>query len=252
MICFPRRIALEDKPDMRHTYSILIVLVMSASIVLSQPVKDSAALVQWMVKQYLIQKAKAAGADSATVEIRVLPEAKFLNQEGASVRLVEEGTLMPHGTCSVPFELVRSDKTISHFFVSTRVRTFGRVLLVTTQLPCGAPIEARDCEMRWMETTTLPLDAISQVADAEAMQTTRIINAGSVLTRSVLRRIPVIKVDELVTLIVHSGNVELSARAIAKDEGDADEIILVQRMGTHDRVKARIINAKTVEMVTEF
>ncbi|HVN48884.1 MAG TPA: flagellar basal body P-ring formation chaperone FlgA [Bacteroidota bacterium] len=218
----------------------------------SQSSVDNTKLVQRMVQQYLTQKAKDAGADSAIVAIRVLPDSKFLNQEGASIQLVEDGTLSPRGTCSVPFELVRSDKTISHFFVSTRVRTFGGVLLVTRQLPCGAPIEARDCELRWMETTTLPLDAVTQIADVEAMQTTRIVNAGMVLTRSVLRRIPVVKVEELVTLIVHSGNVALSARAIAKDEGAVDEIILVQRLGTHDRVKARILNAKTVEMVTEF
>ena len=205
-----------------------------------------------MVKQYLTQKAKEAGADSAIVEVRVLPDSKFLNQEGTSVQLAEDGTLSPRGTCSVPFELVRSNKTISHFFVSARVRTFGGVLMVTTQLPCSAPIEARDCEMRWMETTALPQDAVTQISEVEAMQTTRIVNAGTVLTRSVLRRIPIVKADELVTLIVHSGNVELSARAIAKDAGAIDEIIIVQRLGTHDRVKARILSAKTVEMVTEF
>lgn len=237
---------------MRRIVTILTTLLMSASIALSQQTLDNTAAVQRMVKQYLIQKAKEAGADSAIVEIRVLPDSKFLNQEGMSVRLVQDVTLSPRGTCSVPVELMRDNKTVSRFFVSTRVRTFGGALLVTEQLPCGAPIEARSCELRWMETTTLPQDAITRIADVEAMQTTRIVNAGSVLTRSILRRIPVVKADELVTLIVRSGNVELSARAIAKDAGAVDEIILVQRMGTHDRVKARILNAKTVEMVTEF
>lgn len=237
---------------MRNSINILIAIILSTGIMLSQTSVDNAALVQRTAKQYLVQKAKESGADSAIVEVRVLPDSKYLNQEGASVRLIEDAALSPRGTCSVPFELVRNDKTISHFFVSTRVRTFGGVLLVTTQLPCGAPIDARACEMRWMETTTLPQDAIARIADVEAMQTTRIVNAGTVLTRSVLKRIPVVKVDELVTLIVHSGNVELSARAIAKDAGAVDEIILVQRLGTHDRVKARILSAKTVEMVTEF
>ena len=135
--------------------------------------------------------------------------------------------------------------------VLVTVRTFGSVLVTSKQLERHAIVGIGDARVETLETTTLPKDVLGAPEQLANMRTKRIIGEGSVLTESLFEQLPVVGQGEIVKLKVRSKSVLLTLQAVAKEDGRQGSLITVQKVGSHDRIRARVIGPGTVEIVVE-
>ena len=56
--------------------------------------------------------------------------------------------------------------------------------------------------------------------------------------------------NQAVTMLVRTGGIEISARATTVDQGSVGQTVEVMNLATKKRMRARVIDEKTVEAVT--
>lgn len=190
----------------------------------------------------------AGSAQTVVIEFRSLPNEIVVSNAGYSFRVAPEGPPRLSGNTSVPVEIVVQDKVERRVLVPIKVRTFGNVAVAAKQLMQHALMLKDNVEMQTVETTTLPQDVVTSVEALREKRTTRIISQGSVLRESMIEHIPLVQQDETVTLIVKLKGVEVSTRVLAKENGRRGEYILVQKMETHEKLKAKVVNNKIVQL----
>lgn len=195
-----------------------------------------------------VQNQFAGSAQSAIIEFRSLSSQIVVSNAGYSLRVAPEGHPRLNGNVSVPVEIVVKGKVEKRVLVPIKVRTFGNVAVAAKQLMRHALMMKDDVEMQTVETTMLPQDVVTSFETLREKRTTRIISQGSVLRESIIETIPLIQQNETVTLIVKSKGVEVSTRVLAKEDGRRGEYILVQKMETREKLKAKVVNNKIVQL----
>jgi flagella basal body P-ring formation protein FlgA len=135
--------------------------------------------------------------------------------------------------------------------VSVTVRRFGPVVVAARPLERHAVLTAADVRLERMETTMLQSGYCTAPDALTGKRLKRMFAEGSVLYSGTCELVPLIHQGDLVTLIVRAGSVVLSARATAKQDGSKGEMINVQREGTHDRIKASVLDRGIVEALID-
>ncbi len=87
--------------------------------------------------------------------------------------------------------------------------------------------------------------------ELDGKRTTRMIAVNSILTRSMVERIPVVTQDREVTLEVRSKNAVVTDAAIARQDGAIGDIICVQRAVSHQRLRAKVISEHRVQIILD-
>jgi flagella basal body P-ring formation protein FlgA len=160
-----------------------------------------------------------------------------------------DNTAPLRGNLSFALEVVGDGEKGRRFTVPVRIRTFGTVAISQKQLPKHAPITDDDLLFRSVETTTLSTDVITKREQLIGKRTKRIVSEGSVLSESVFESHPLVELNQFVTLMVRHGAVALSTKAVAKEDGRKGDIITVQLVDSHQRLRARVIDDQTLELV---
>ena len=226
--------------------AIHILLLLSAFVAVAGAQSVPPEAIRDAVRQSILGRL-GDGAEDATVEFR--SELRPVPVPSAGYRVeVPKSTLRPHGTFSVPVEILADETVVRHMLVSVRVRTFGYVLLASHQLGRSAVLSGEDVIAQRMETTNLPEDAVSSPSECAGRRTTKLINAGNVLRRSFLEPVPVIHQGERVMLTLRTGTVTLRAEALAREDGAIGSLISVQKLNSRERLRARVVGPGTAEV----
>ncbi len=169
------------------------------------------------------------------------------------VRLIVGGDGMTRfrGAMSVPVDIAAGDAIVRRLLVSIRVRTYGDVLVAARLLDRGCVLRPADVVRQRVETTELPDDLIIAWDDCVEKQTARIVTAGTVLHRSLLEPLPVIHRGEQVVLVVRGGAVVLQSEVVATADAALGQTVIVKKPTTHERLVARAIGPKRVEIVVQ-
>lgn len=203
-----------------------------------------------VVEQFVYSKLDTS-KEKISIEYRSVPS-KVLNiPKEATLRVVaEQHTDLRNGVL-LPVEVSCNDRVEHTFLVSLKIRRYARVLIAS------AKIEKRDlgeliaATEEMMETTTLPPDVITNHDKLKGRRAKRIVKQGTVLTESMFEKIPTVSQGSTVTLLVKTKSVVIKAKAIVREDGGTGDIVEVQKAGTGDRFKARVVDEHTVEMLVQ-
>ncbi len=202
------------------------------------------------VERYIQDRWAGTGSNVA-VEFRSVPDSISVAGMPCTLRVDDGGAHQLRGKSTVMVEAISAGSVERRIAVSVTVRTFGSVLVASRQLDRHQRLTPGDVRLETLETTTLSNDVLTSPDQMVNMRTKRIIAIGSVLTGSMTEQLPVVGQGEVVKLQVRSRSVLLSMQAVAKEDGRPGNVITVQKMGSHDRIKARVIGPGAVEIVTE-
>jgi flagella basal body P-ring formation protein FlgA len=206
------------------------------------------------IKQMVTQYIHAAGppsADEVVVEFRSVPVDISVSREKYELRVATDGLPVLRGNVSLPVEVVCGGATEKRFVVSVKIRRFGNVLFAAKQLSRHAQVGEEDILVQKAETTTLPADILRQPGQLQGKRTSRIVSNGSVICGSMLEAPPLVTPEDRVNLIVRTKSVTVSVDAVAKEDGRLGEIVTVERRGVRGRLKAKVVNEKTVVLVLD-
>lgn len=199
------------------------------------------------VEEYVRNQYRGS-AQTIIVEFRALPNGIAVSDAGYSFRVAPEGSARLSGNVSLPVEIVVKDKVERRVLVPFKVRTFANVIMASKQMQQHALITKDNVEMQTVETTLLPQDIVTSFEVLTEKRSSRIISQGSILRESMIESVPLVQQNETVTLIVKSKGVEVTTKALAKENGYRGEFILVQKMETRETLKAKVVNNKLVQL----
>ena len=199
------------------------------------------------VEHYIRERYKGSSAE-VTVEFRSVPEDLVVRGTEFTLHVPEAAIPTPLGHVSLPVEVLSHGQVDRTFMVSVRVRTFDTVLVAARQLGRHEDLTAQDVRHERMETTAFGRAELIRDFRLVGLRTKRIINAGAVLTSDVTEPVPDVPQGTPVTLIVTGNHIRLSMEAVAKEDGMRGHRVAVQRVGSTARVKATVLDRKTVEM----
>lgn len=192
----------------------------------------------------------AGGPERPVVEGFRLPRREQANVPAAyRVASLPPGTL--RGPLTVIVEAVSGTGAVSRFPVSCTVRTFGNVLVAVRRFDRHAAFDGEGIAVRRMETTRLPADVLADAAALSGQRAKRILNAGTLLCAGMCEPLPAVHQGDEVTLVARSAGVRMTMQAVAKQDGLPGATILVQPAGSHGRLRSRVIDGHTVEVLAD-
>jgi len=165
-----------------------------------------------------------------------------------SISVVAEVIPTMRGYVSIPVEIASGKRVEGRAVISVYIRTFDSVAVAARQLQKHEPIKLADVVFKRIETTMLGDDLITSMHDLYGKRSTRIITSNSIMRHAMVERIPVLKEEDRVTIAVWSRNTVVTSSGIAEEDGAVGDIITVRRAGSHERLRAQVIDARTVEI----
>ncbi len=203
------------------------------------------------VSQYVFSRLDSTMRKDAIIEFRGGLERVSISGSEHTLRvgLGEERVL--RGIVCLPVEITSAGKVAREMLVSLKIRLFGQVLVAGRQFERHSNVFDQDVGTRYAELTSMPDDVVMRKDQLSGKRTSRIIGAGSILRESSLELIPLVFRDEQVTLIVRAGHVKLSMKGVAKDDGVFGSMIEVQKLDSHERIEAVVIDEHTVQVTME-
>jgi flagella basal body P-ring formation protein FlgA len=219
-------------------------------ILLSGPTRTvTAEEIRVVVDRFVYGKLGRAG--ETAIEYRSVPTRVLNVPLNAQLRVVADPTLRLRDGVMLPVEVYHDNRVEHTFIVSIKIRTYGTVLRASVNVDKGKGGEAIAAAEATTETTTLPGDVITDSSVLAGKRTKRMIRQGAVLTESMFENIPLVNQGDLVTLLVRTNSVLIKARAVAREDGGSGDVVLVEKEGSRDRLKARILDRFTVELIAQ-
>jgi flagellar basal body P-ring formation protein FlgA len=187
--------------------------------------------------------------DDVAIEFRSVPTVPWI--DGMAIRVDVEQTPRLLGNVSLPLEVESNGVVVRRTMVSIKVRVFGERLVALHTLQRHDELSEGDSELRRMEITGLPQDGLESLEKTQGTRASRMIREGSVITESALEPVPLVRANRPVTIVARVGNVTVSLRGIAKEDGCKGDRILVEKADSRERLKVQVVGASTVAYMVE-
>jgi flagella basal body P-ring formation protein FlgA len=198
-----------------------------------------------------VAKCYPAGGDSAVVEFRAVPDSIVLPARCISMAVGAGTHALPAGNVTIPVQLDCADGQVRGIAVSVKVRVFGSVCVLKTAKDRHGRVDSSDVAVERREVTALPADRLHDAGVLSGVRTRHSLREGTVLAQNMLEPLPAVTGGRPVTVIVRGGAVRLTTQGIARQDGRVGDVIDVQRIHSHERVRARVLDEKSVLVETE-
>lgn len=199
------------------------------------------------VRQYVLAHVGVPAAD-VVIEFHRIPESFALAGAPHRLQIDGDGVVKLRGNVCLPVHVVQQGSGDRIIIVTFSVRTFGPAVFAAQAIARHERIGGSTVAVRRVETTSLPKDVLVNAGTLDGMRTKRAISEGIPVCAGMLEPVPLFGAGDPVTVLVKAGNVTLSVKGVAREDGRKGDVVIVQKEGSHDRVKARVIDARTVEV----
>ena len=171
--------------------------------------------------------------------------------------------IIPSFSTSISFEMpkgvIKQGRSIIYVIVSSEsgytkripitvnVRTFEDVLISRHQLNRNSDLKAEDVKVELRETTKAGSNKyVTSIEDVKSMSLVRGVSMNRILRFDMFRIPPMITRGSQLDLMIITKNIVIRTKALAREEGQLNDIIEVQPLPTGNRVRAKIIDRTTV------
>ena len=121
------------------------------------------------------------------------------------------------------------------------------VLIATVRLIPGSPLSTTDLQLADRDISQLTSGFFTNYLDVADLVTARYIQAGAVITPTMLKEPFVVVSGSPVTISLKSGALSLTATGIARNSARVGERVKVQRTDNNRTIECIVLNASTVE-----
>ena len=125
---------------------------------------------------------------------------------------------------------------------------FGTVVCASRDLKRGTVIQEKDLYKDRRNISSLVEDVVDDIHQVVGLTAKHNIKANDVLKRWVLKKTPVVQRGDLVTILVQSGGLRVTAPGKVLDEGFKGESVNVINTMSRKKIVARVIDSLTVQV----
>ena len=153
------------------------------------------------------------------------------------------------GAWSVPVQIIVDDMPYRTVWVAFQVELFKMLPVLGRDIAKGQEIQAGDMVLK---RTAVSLDAVNEVLLEKQLigstATKDLRKNTPVLAREVKRQ-PLIRKGDPVTLSVENGGVIVHAKVIALEDGFIDDAIQIQVVGTNKEIRAMVVQKGQLQLI---
>lgn len=225
---------------------LLSFIILLTSVSLSDTDIQSSHIEQFVekyIRSYISDSTK-----EVVVEFRNVPNGITAPCDEYRLRIADESGKTFRGNFSLPVEIICDGKVYRRLVVSVKVRTYENVLVASAFINRNENIQTDKVISKKIETTTLPNDVIKEISQLNGKRTRRIINEGNILFGNAFENQPTVRRNDILDLVVNSKSIKLATRVIAKEDGSINDVIAVEEVDSRKKLKAVVLNNKTVEI----
>lgn len=133
-------------------------------------------------------------------------------------------------------------------WATVRISVSTDVVVVQNPIARNQMISANDLEATRMDMAEIPSGYITDIKDAIGKRAMRPINPGEILRTDIIERPPIIKYNDMVSIIAESGTLRISTLGRAEENGKSGDRIKVLNVDSKKEIYARVVDSKTVRV----
>ena len=142
----------------------------------------------------------------------------------------------------------RGDTFVREETIRVRIEVLTDVVVTTGGIARDALIDQGDVTVKkkWLDTVTSGV--VTDLAEVVGKKAAMRINAGTEITRNMLRSVPVVKKGEVVRILLESGPMMISAVGLCQEDGGQGDLIRVENTSSRKVIFARVTGRSTVKV----
>lgn len=183
---------------------------------------------------------------NVTLQGQLAPIALPLGIVRYQPRVIPSARFLAHRV--VQIDAYVDDRFIRTIAVPLHVHALQEVLAVRQATPSGSSLSVKDVVPMRMDADQVPEDVIGIGDVAADLRVRHPLQAGQVVVRRAVGQPLAVASGEAVKLIAVAGSVVVEARAIAQQDGDIGQIVLVRAEKSTAAVPARVTGVGVVQV----
>jgi len=152
------------------------------------------------------------------------------------------------GRTSFTVRFSKGDTVVREEAVRVRIEVFTDLVVSTRGIMRDAVIGSDDVTVtsKWMDTA--PAGILTDAAEAVGKKAVMRLNAGTEISRTMLRSAPVVKKGEVVRIVLESGPMVISAVGLCQEDGGKGDLVRVQNISSKKIIFARVMGSSLVRV----
>ena len=197
------------------------------------------------IEKYVLHKLQLS-KDELLLEFPNLEKQTAVKITFDKIKILPSQKPVRKGLQLIKCALYRNSQYLKTLNVNTRIRTFEKVVVSKTKLGRFAVVSPEDLELARLETTHLTKKTFSLLKELSGLRTTRLIQAGDIITGNLVETLPVIARGGGVQIRFKRGMLEITTPGVARQDGKIGDEIRVKCVESKKSYTAKVIDAKTV------
>ena len=152
------------------------------------------------------------------------------------------------GRTSFVVRFCKGDTFVREETIRVRIEVLTDVVASTHGIPRDHIIGPGDVTVtsKWMDTATTGV--LTDAGEAVGKKAAVRLNAGTEITRQMLRSVPVVKKGEVVRIVLESGPMTISTVGLCQEDGGQGDLVRVQNLSSKKIIFARVMAQSLVKV----
>jgi flagellar basal body P-ring formation protein FlgA len=236
------------RSDLRYSLAAMMIILILMGLV---PVCGAASMgekeIKDAVKSYIEENAPWP-KDRIRVEfLAAIPEAAIT--AGSSTCQVRSRAGESYiGRTAFVVRFSKGDTFLREETIRVRIEVLTDVVVTTNGIARDALIDPIDVTVKkkWLDTVTSGV--VTDVNEVGGKKAAMRINAGTEITKHMLRSVPVVKKGEVVRIVLESGPMSISAVGLCQEDGGQGDLVRVENTSSKKIIFARVMGRSTVKV----
>lgn len=152
------------------------------------------------------------------------------------------------GRTAFTVRFCKGDTFLREETVRVRIEVLTDVVVTTSGIARDALIDQGDITVKRKWLDTVPSGVVTDVSEVSGKKAATRINAGTEITKNMLRSVPVVKKGEVVRILLESGPMMISAVGLCQEDGGQGDLIRVENTSSRKVIFARVTGRSTVKV----
>ena len=179
-------------------------------------------------------------------EIRNLPESVEVPSGPVQIEIEPLSRRKIKGNIILKMVIQGGQNWRKKLIASAKITTYENVLVAGHNYSRHDRLDNRSLRIECRETTGLTQTLIQSASKLDGLRMKRPVSKGSILTENMVEPIPLVNRGDIVTLIIESQNMYVTALGKALKDGGMDNTISVKNLDSKKQLKGKVIGPNKV------
>ena len=203
--------------------------------------------IEKIITDYIMQN---TAQDKGMVRIKAVhvPDKVILSKGRIAYKVTAPRRRQLMGNCPLAVDFSVNEHAQKRIWATAQIEVLGPVVVTRKPLGRYKPITEDDIVIQTMDLANLPSNVLTDPDAVLGKRTKRAIGVQTPLRADIIELPPLVKRGDLVTIIVESEGLKVTARGLVKKKGRLGERIPVVNVDSKKVLYARVVDSNTVKI----